>query len=130
MHFNTHSSRRHPVDWSSVDFWGNFSTVRRRGVAAFLLLMSATAAAAPVIEIRARTRLTVDTVTRTGSGVHVRGALTDAVTAEGIAGRYVQVQADDFSLESVLTGVGGRFDAYVELPVGQHAIGARFVGDA
>src|SRR5262249_4559411 len=117
----------HPVDWNPVDFRGNFSTVR---LAALLLLLTATASAAPVIEVRARTRLSVDTVTRTGSGVHVRGSLTDAVTGDGISGRYVQVQAAAASLESVATGGGGRFDAYVELPVGQHAIGARFVGDA
>src|SRR5215813_5799062 len=111
MHSNTPRAGRHPVDWSAPDFRGNFSIVR---LTALLLLLTVPAVAAPVIEVRARTRLTIETVTRTGSGVHVRGGLSDAVTGDGISGRYVQVQADDTSLESVVTGVGGRFDAYVE----------------
>ena len=51
----------------------------RVGLALLLLFCATTvASAAPVIDIRARTRLTIDTVTRTGSGVHIRGTLTDA----------------------------------------------------
>src|SRR5262245_50228319 len=57
----------------------------------FSLLFAASATAAPVIEVRARTRLSIDTVTRTGAGVHVRGTLVDAISGEGISGRYVQV---------------------------------------
>ncbi len=86
------------------------------------------AIAAPTVTVSAKTRLTIDEVVRGGAGVHVRGALQDAGTGEGIAGRTVEIKTDA-GRALATTAVSGRFDAVLALPAGDHHIAARFPGD-
>jgi hypothetical protein len=87
------------------------------------------AGAVPTIDVRARTRATIDAVVHT-TGIHVRGTLTDALTGEGVVGRRVIVDIDGGRVQAeAIAGTGGRFDAYVDLPAGQYDIAVRFDGD-
>ena len=91
---------------------------------------TATASAAPVIDVRARTRIGIDRVVRTGQGVHIHGTLIDAMTGEGISGRHIEVDVDGGGWQiKAASGQSGQFRAYVEIPAGEHDIAARFVGD-
>lgn len=94
------------------------------------LLSAAQAAAAPTIDVRARTRVSVDAVVRTGAGVHIRGTLADATTGEGVVGRHVLLEIDGGQRQvTTVAGPGGRFDATVDVPAGTHEVAARFSGD-
>ncbi len=98
-----------------------------------LLALAGAAHAAPLVDVRARTRITVESVERTGSGVHVRGQLIDAGTGEGVAARDVIVDVatgGSSASHPVTTGRSGGFDLYLaELEAGRHQVAARFAGD-
>jgi hypothetical protein len=104
-----------------------------RAVAVALLVVAvgsaATAGAAPVIDVQARTRVGIDTVTRTGSGVRVRGTLVDASTGDGLAGREVIVLVDGEPASGV-TDRSGRFDVGAPAAATRVQVAARFDGDA
>jgi hypothetical protein len=100
----------------------------RLGVA-LLVGLAASAAAAPVIEVRARARLFVESVTRTGGGVRVRGVLLDAGAGSGIAGRTVVLSVDGAEGYPATTSRQGRFDVTVPAEGARVSIGARFEGD-
>jgi hypothetical protein len=94
----------------------------------FLLALAGSAAAAPVLDVRARTRLLIDGVARTGSGVRVRGGLTDASSPEGVSGREVLVTVEGQDATAT-TGRAGRFDVYVVATGTRVSVAARFAGD-
>jgi hypothetical protein len=93
-----------------------------------LCLVVRAAFAAPTVTVSAKTRLTIDEVARGGAGVHVRGALADAGTSEGIAGRTVVVKTQAGAALATTTQ-SGRFDAVLALPAGEHQIAVQFAGD-
>lgn len=98
----------------------------------WVAVLAGAAQAAPIVDVRARTRITVDSVERTGSGVHVRGLLVDAGTGEGVGGRDVIIDVTtggDALSHPVTTGRSGRYDLYLELEAGRHLVAARFAGD-
>jgi hypothetical protein len=102
--------------------------VTRAAAAIVVLAVATTAGGAPTIDVRARTRLAVLTVARTGSGVWVRGGLVDAGSGEGVVGRTVLITVDGRPHETT-TGAGGRFEAYIEAGGARVTVGARFAGD-
>jgi len=91
-------------------------------------LVAQAAWAAPTVAVSAKTRLTIDEVARGGAGVHVRGTLVDAGTGEGIVGRTIVIETGRASARAT-TSTGGRFDAVLTLPAGEHELRARFGGD-
>ena len=95
-------------------------TMRRWIVVLLVTAVGAPAAAAPTIDVRARTRVSVDAVVRTGAGVHIRGTLADATTGEGVVGRHVLLEIDGGQRQvTTVAGPGGRFDATVDVPAGR-----------
>jgi len=97
--------------------------------AALVLGIAASAVAAPVIDVRARTRILVENVTRTGNGVRVRGVLIDAGAGGGIAGRTVLLSVDGAEGFATTTSRAGRFDALAPAAAARVSVGARFDGD-
>ena len=95
-----------------------------------LLFVSFSVGAAPVIDVRARTRATIDAVVPTGSGVRIRGSLTDSLSGEGVVGRHVLIEIDGGQRQvTAATDKNGQFEVTVYLASGQHDIAARFRGD-
>src|SRR5262249_39953764 len=120
------SSEAQPSEWERrADASERTMKVRR---AVIVCLLAGAAFAAPTVTVSAKTRLTIDEVARGGAGVHVRGALLDAGTGEGIAGRTVEIRTDAVRALAT-TAVSGRYDAVLALPAGEHRIAARFAGD-
>jgi hypothetical protein len=96
---------------------------------ALILVCAGAATAAPVIDVQARTRVSVEAVTRTGSGVRVRGLLLDASTGEGLAGREVEILVDGAPV-TALTNRAGRFDVLAPAAAARVQVAARFAGDS
>lgn len=125
--------RHRPINWW-LSFgermrWARRSAAMRAVALLIVSLWSVGASAAPTIDVRARTRLAIESVTRTGQGVHIHGSLTDALSSEGIAGRPITIGSEQGRTHAT-TGAGGRFDAYLDLGEGPHRLEARFADDA
>jgi hypothetical protein len=58
-----------------------------------LIVLAGSALAAPVVTVRARTRVQIEDVARIGDSVQVRGTLVDAATGEPVPGAEVRVEA-------------------------------------
>jgi hypothetical protein len=89
--------------------------------------------AAPTIDIKAQTQLTLERVRRVGDGrVEVRGTLTDRLTGDGIDGQrvWVRIGPDGRSAGGlVVTSDGGRFTATLrDVPEGAQPIALEFGG--
>lgn len=87
------------------------------------------AGAAPVIQVRARTRVEIDRVFAATEGVaQVRGRLIDQLAGTGLTGLTVDLEID--GQEHLATTDGrGEFRASFEVGPGDHALRARFLGD-
>ena len=83
-----------------------------------MLLVALPAAAAPVVTIRARTRVVIDGVARIGDHVQVRGTLTDAATGEPVSGEQVRVEAGGETAVGT-TRNDGTFFAHLPLAEGE-----------
>lgn len=89
--------------------------------------------AAPTIDIKAQTQLTLERVRQVGDGrVEVRGTLTDRLTGDGIDGQRVQIRIgseDSVARGFGITSGGGKFKATVDgVPEGAQPIALEFVG--
>jgi Carboxypeptidase regulatory-like domain len=93
-----------------------------------VLALSADASAAPTVTIRARTKVTIDGVARTGSEVQVRGTVVDAATGEPVSNKDVEVSAGDHIARGT-TRLDGTFFAHLPLEEGEYEFIARFRAD-
>lgn len=109
-----------------------------RALSLLLLLAAATpSAAAPVLHVRARTRLELTTVERTPTGVLVFGRLMDEALGEPIAGRVVAIAvegppgtyAPDYYMEARPTGSDGSFEWRIPLRIGRYNLKLQAGGD-
>jgi hypothetical protein len=100
---------------------------------AFLLLVTTAAwAADPVLHVKARMRIELQSVVRVPGGVVVRGALFDSALEEPIAGRTVAIAVDGpngFYRYAEPTGDDGSFRWRVPLPLGRYTVRLAAGGD-
>ena len=78
------------------------------------------------LQVRARARLVLDDVERTGNGARVRGRLVDTTSDEGIAGKLVSIELGESTADAT-TDEKGAFT--VELAGLGERVAARFRGD-
>jgi hypothetical protein len=96
---------------------------------AVLLACATTVLAAPTVTVRARTRIRIDNVARTGEQeIRVIGRLVDALTNDGVPSRLVTVRLGE-SDAAVTTEPNGLFTADFELPAGTYEVAVSFAGD-
>jgi hypothetical protein len=100
--------------------------VRSVGV---LLLLATTAGAAPTIKVKARTRLSIDGVSKIGGGARVSGRLLEVGNGEGLQGAMIFVTVDGRQ-QGLSTRSGGRFDADFSLDLGEYMLDVVYPGDA
>ncbi|MSP62848.1 MAG: carboxypeptidase regulatory-like domain-containing protein, partial [Myxococcales bacterium] len=106
-----------------------------RSVLLLLVLFPATALCAPeapLIRVRARTRVEVATALRIAGGVAVDGALWDDALGAGVAGKPVTVQlrgAIDTLEVTGITDDRGAFHLVLPAPIGTYDVQASFLGD-
>ena len=75
-----------------------------------IALLPALASAAPQVEIKARTQLTLQHVKLHDDGVEVTGALVDKLTGDGIGGQNIHVKIGD-ALDTAVSQQDGTFRA-------------------
>ncbi len=93
-----------------------------------LLLAAGVARAAPQVEIKAQTRLALDRVRLTGTGVaEVSGELVDKLTGEGLANQSVTIEIGGQTLTAT-TDNSGKFTVHVAIPPGPQKIELAFRG--
>lgn len=93
-----------------------------------MLAAAASALAAPQVDIRARTRLSLGRVKlRDGDQVEITGQLVDKLTGDGISGQSVVVTVAGSS-ETALTQTDGTFHAIVAALPGPIKVGLAFAG--
>jgi len=94
----------------------------------FLVALVATAAAAPQIDIKARTSLALEKVRLRGDGTaEVTGQLLDKLTGDGIGGQTVTIRVGDQQVVA-MSGDDGKFHAVVPVPDGPQPVLLRFPG--
>lgn len=93
-----------------------------------LSLMSATANAAPVVNIRARTKIVMEPVRRGTNGIEVSGRVVDVFTDEPVPFKTVSVQMNNVA-RTARTDVDGLFSASFRLPDGRYNINVQYDGD-
>ena len=94
----------------------------------FLVALVATAAAAPQIDIKARTSLALEKVRLRGDGTaEVTGQLLDKLTGDGIGGQTVTIRVGDQQVVAT-SGADGKFHAVVPVPDGPQPVLLRFPG--
>lgn len=96
---------------------------RRASCFLLVLLVAGSAWAAPTLRVRARTRLVLDSLQRSPSGVVVLVGLVDALTGEGLPGRAVAISADGaagFYRYAEPTDGAGRVEFRVPLNAGEY----------
>src|SRR5580765_7206080 len=87
------------------------------------LLLGTAGAAEPVLHVRARTRIDLQSIQRVPGGMLVRGRLMDVSEEEPIVGRTVAISVDGehgFYRYAEPTGIDGAFRWKVPLPLGQY----------
>jgi hypothetical protein len=102
--------------------------VSRRALIVLAVLLASTttpAWAGPIVNVRARTRIEVDSLGKSG----VRGHLYEAGSNAPLAGLSVAVSVDGRELVTS-TNPNGGFRAVIALDPGPHTVSARFLGDA
>ncbi len=96
---------------------------RRASCFLLLVLLAGSAWAAPTLRVRARTRLVLDSIERTPSGVIVLVSFVDALTGEGLASPAVAISVDGaagFYRYAVPTDGAGRVAFRVPLNAGEY----------
>ncbi len=92
------------------------------------LVGTAVSTAAPQIDIKAKTALTLDKIRLRGDGAaEVTGQLIDKLTGDGIAGQSVAVKVGDQTVNAT-TGVDGKFRGRLAVPPGPQPVVLRFHG--
>jgi hypothetical protein len=97
-----------------------------------LLVTSAALAADPVLHVKARMRIELQSVVRVPGGVVVRGSLFDSALEEPIAGRTVAIAVDGpngFYRYAEPTADDGSFRWRVPLPLGRYTLRLAAGGD-
>ena len=93
-----------------------------------LVVLARLVTAAPIVEIKAQTRLALDHVRLTGEGqAEVAGQLVDKLTGEGLANQALTIEVDG-KLISVTTGNDGRFSLKAAVPSGRVKVDLKFRG--
>jgi hypothetical protein len=98
-----------------------------------LLVAASARAEDPVIHVRARMRIDVDTIERIPDGVAVRGFLRDEAGDEPIAGRSVTIRLESATAafeEAQISGADGSFRFRAPLPLGEYRLHLVAGGDA
>ncbi len=85
------------------------------------------AGAAPIVEVKSRSRLQLDGVYRNGDKVEVAGRLYDPATMIGLDSVDVEITLAGVR-QMVRTGPDGRFTASVAAPPGEQTIEMKFIG--
>lgn len=107
-----------------------------RGPARTAILLAGTAmvcaavarAAPPIVEIRAQTRLVLDSVRMLSDDVaELRGHLLDSITGDGIGGQVVAIKLGD-AATTATTAPDGRFRAMLDVSPGRQPLELGFTG--
>ncbi len=95
---------------------------------AVVLALASSALAAPTIDIRAQTAVSLDKVRLRGDGAaEVTGQLVDKLTGDGIGNQTVHVRiANDYV--TTQTGPDGRFRALITVPPGPQSVELEYIG--
>ncbi len=94
------------------------------------MVIAASVAAAPTIDIRAKTQVTLDKVALRGDGVaEVSGQLIDRLTGDGLGGQSVTIRIGNMAV-SAATQPDGRFRAAIAVAQGPQPIELTFTGGA
>lgn len=95
-----------------------------------VMVIAASVAAAPTIDIRAKTQLALDKVALRGDGVaEVSGQLIDRLTGDGLGGQSVTIRVGNMVV-TASTQPDGRFRAVVGVAEGPQPIELTFTGGA
>jgi hypothetical protein len=86
------------------------------------------AAAAPIVDLKSRSKLQLDAVRREGDQVVVSGRLYDPATMVGLPDALVELSISGLQV-STRTDAEGRFTKAVDAPPGEQAIEMTFAGD-
>ncbi|MBA3451941.1 MAG: carboxypeptidase regulatory-like domain-containing protein [Deltaproteobacteria bacterium] len=93
-------------------------------------MIAASVAAAPTIDIRAKTQLALEKVASRGEGVaEVSGQLVDRLTGDGLGGQTVNIRVGTMDV-SASTQPDGRFRAVIAVEPGPQPIELTFTGGA
>jgi hypothetical protein len=107
--------------------------LRQAPVAAMLLFALAAsgpgdAAAAPVIDVRARTAIEIDPIRRDFDGITVRGRVVDKFSRAPVPWVSVELRLDQFARSTSADSSGG-FTATFAVTAGKHDLSVEFRGD-